>query len=177
MTDKTKMKNLQRILQLHKQGFKLKSIFSDIDGVLTDGGMYYTEEGDEIKQFSVYDGMGLKLMQREGVKVALITSEDRKLNKRRYKKLKLDGLIQGVWEKKKEAKKLCKEWGIKLSDCAFIGDEINDKELLESVGLAFCPANARDEIKNIPGIIVLESYGGEGVHREIYDMLYNYNLI
>lgn len=169
--------NIDLILKLRKQRFKIKALFSDIDGVLTSGGMFYTEKGDEFKRFCVYDGMGMKLLQKYGVKVALITSEDKVLNKNRAEKLKLDGIVQGIWHKKEAAESFCKEWGISLQETAFIGDEINDLELLRNVGMPFCPANANSSVKKIPNIYQLSSAGGEGVVREVHDLVKKYYFI
>ncbi len=144
---------------------KIKLFLSDIDGVLTDAGMYYTENGDEIKKFSTYDGMAFKLAKENGIKIGLITSENRELNKRRSEKLNMDFLFQGL-EKLPTVIKLCAELNISMDEVAYIGDDINCKPLLENVGLAACPNNALPEIKSIPGIIQLHKSGGEGAVRE-----------
>ncbi len=152
---------------LVKDYSNIKIVLSDIDGVLTDGGMYYTENGDEMKKFCVYDGMGFKLLQERGYKVGLITSEDRKLNERRAKKLKVDFIYQGNNRNKLDTiKELCEKEGVDMKDVAYIGDDINCFDLLSNVGLAACPANAMPGIKSIPGIIRLTRNGGEGVFRE-----------
>jgi N-acylneuraminate cytidylyltransferase len=147
----------------------IKLLLSDVDGVLTDAGMYYTEDGDELKKFNTYDGMGFQLLQKRGVKVGIITKEDRELNRRRAKKLGLDFHYHGVDNKLELVQKLCLELGIGLQEVAYIGDDVNDKELLEAVGLAACPANARNSIKAIPGIIRLSTAGGSGAVRELVE--------
>ena len=78
---------------------KIKIFLSDVDGVLTDGGMYYTENGDEFKKFSCYDGMGMKLLQKKGFKVGILTSEDRLINRNRAEKLSLDYDFHGIENK------------------------------------------------------------------------------
>ena len=154
---------------------KIKLLLTDVDGVLTDAGMYYSEAGDELKKFNTHDGMGLQLIRDKGIKTGIITSEDTKLVERRFKKLKLDYLYQGKREGGKLAsvKEICSKEGLKLSEVAYIGDDVNCFELLSNVGLAACPSNALDTIKNIPGIIQMKKKGGEGCVREFVEMIMN----
>lgn len=154
---------------------KIKLLLTDVDGVLTDAGMYYSETGDELKKFNTHDGMGLQLIRDKGIKTGIITSEDTKLVERRFNKLKLDYLYQGKREGGKLAsvKEICSKEGLKLSEVAYIGDDVNCFELLSNVGLAACPANALDTIKNIPGIIQMKKKGGEGCVREFVEMIMN----
>jgi N-acylneuraminate cytidylyltransferase len=149
----------------------IKLFMSDVDGVLTDAGMYYSENGDELKKFCTHDGMGIKLLKEKGVKVGIITTEDRQLNRNRANKLKLDYHFHGETNKLETIKKLCKELNISLSEVAYIGDDVNDFELLSAVGLAACPANSVEKIKNIPNIIHLTKKGGEGAVREFIEMI------
>ncbi|MDD4149897.1 MAG: N-acylneuraminate cytidylyltransferase [Bacteroidales bacterium] len=152
---------------------EIKLFLSDVDGVLTDAGMYYSEKGDELKKFCTYDGMGFKILQEKGIKVGIITGEDRELNRARARKLKLDFDFHGETNKLETVTKICSEAGISLSEVAYIGDDINDFELLSNVGLAACPANAVQKIKNIPDIIHLEKSGGEGAVREFAEIIMN----
>lgn len=147
---------------------KIKLFLTDIDGTLTDGGMYYTENGDELKKFNTRDGMGLQLLQKRGIKVGIVTSENTKMAERRAAKLKVDYLRQGKRDggKLAVAQEICDEMGITLQEVAYIGDDVNCKELLSSVGFAACPADAVDEVKKIPNIQVLTKKGGEGCVRE-----------
>jgi 2-dehydro-3-deoxyphosphooctonate aldolase (KDO 8-P synthase) len=152
---------------------KIKLLLTDVDGVLTDSGMYYSESGDELKKFNTHDGMGLQLIRQKGIKTGIITSEDTKLVERRFQKLKLDYLYQGKREGGKLAsvKEICEKEGITLHEVAYIGDDVNCFELLSSVGLAACPADAIEAIKNIPGIKLMKKKGGEGCVREFTEML------
>lgn len=154
---------------------KIKLLLTDVDGVLTDAGMYYSETGDELKKFNTHDGMGLQLIRAKGIKTGIITSEDTKLVERRFHKLKLDYLYQGKREGGKLAsvKEICEKEGIALSEVAYIGDDVNCFELLSSVGMAACPADALDAIKNIPGIVLMKKKGGEGCVREFVEMIMN----
>ncbi|AXT57342.1 acylneuraminate cytidylyltransferase [Aquimarina sp. AD1] len=150
---------------------KITLFISDIDGVLTDAGMYYSENGDELKKFNTHDGMAFQLIRESGVKTAIITSENTELVKRRADKLKVDYLYQGKRDggKLSAALEICEKEGVTIEDVAYIGDDINCFELLSAVGLAACPSNALRKIRNIPGIIKLSRKGGEGVVREFYE--------
>jgi len=154
---------------------KVKLLLTDVDGVLTDSGMYYSEAGDELKKFNTHDGMGLQLIREKGIKTGIVTSENTKLVERRFQKLKLDYLYQGKREGGKLAtvKELCAKEGITLDEVAYIGDDVNCFELLSSVGLAACPSDALDAIKNIPGIVQMKKKGGEGCVREFVEMILN----
>jgi len=149
---------------------KIKIFLSDVDGVLTDGGMYYTENGDEFKKFSCYDGMGMKLLQKNGFKVGILTSENRLINRNRAEKLSLDYDFHGIENKFKFIKDFCEKENVKMSEIAYIGDDINCFELLSNVGIAACPTNAINKIKSIPNIILLKSSGGNGAFREFAEL-------
>ena len=159
------------------QTSNIKLLLTDVDGVLTDSGMYYSESGDELKKFNTHDGMGLQFLSQKGIKSGIITSEDTKLVERRFQKLKLDYLYQGKREGGKLAavKEICEKEGITLEQVAYIGDDVNCLELLSSVGVAACPSDAMDAIKNIPGIIQMKKKGGEGCVREFVEMILNYH--
>ena len=148
----------------------IKLFLSDVDGVLTDAGMYYTEQGDEFKKFCTYDGMGFQLLQKTGVKVGILTTEDRELNRRRAKKLGLDFDFHGAKDKLQIVKDLCVKENITLAQVAYIGDDVNCFGLLSHVGIAACPNNSVDKIKAIPNIMQLKKNGGDGVVREFVEL-------
>ena len=150
---------------------EIKLFMTDVDGVLTDAGMYYSEKGDEAKKFNTYDGMGLKLLQEKGIRTGIITSENRNLNRKRAEKLKLDFDFHDQTDKLKTIKDLCGKLNIQLKNVAYIGDDINDFELLSNVGIAACPSNAREKIRSIPGIIHLKTEGGKGAVREFAELI------
>lgn len=151
----------------------IKLFLTDIDGTLTDGGMYYSENGDELKKFNTHDGMGMWLLRKKGIKVGIITSEDSQLNQRRADKLKVDFIKQGKRNggKLEVAKEICVELGISLQQVAYIGDDLNCIELLSAVGIAACPADACEKVKTIPNIYVMTKNGGEGCVREFIEYL------
>jgi len=159
------------VLKNEKRDFsKIKLFLSDVDGVLTDAGMYYTESGDEFKKFCTYDGMGFQILQKSGVKVGMLTTEDRELNRRRAKKLGLDFDFHGAKDKLQIVKDLCDKENITLNEVAYIGDDVNCFSLLSNVGIAACPNNAVAKIKTIPNIMQLERNGGDGVVREFVEL-------
>ena len=164
---------LMRKYVLKQKKVKIKLFVSDVDGTLTDAGMYYSENGDELKKFNTRDGKGFDLLRKAGIKTAIITSENTKIVENRAKKLKVDYLNQGLEHKDKlEAiKNICKKENISLNEVAFIGDDINDKEALESVGIAGCPADAVEDIKQIPNIRIMSKKGGEGAVREFIERI------
>lgn len=152
---------------------KIKLFLTDVDGVLTDGGMYYTESGDEFKKFNTRDGMGFELLRKAGIKTGIITSENTQIVTRRAAKIKADYLYQGKRDggKLAAAVEICEKEGIEISEVAYIGDDLNCIGLLEKVGLAACPADAVAEVKNILGIQVLSAKGGEGCVRELAELI------
>ena len=147
---------------------------SDVDGVLTDAGMYYTESGDEFKKFHTHDGMGFQLLREAGIKTGIVTSEITKIVERRAAKLKVDYLFQGkgFGVKLEIAKEICLKEGIQLDSLAYIGDDVNCIELLKAAGVSACPRNATQKVKAIEGIKQLRLAGGEGVVREFIEWLF-----
>ena len=113
---------------------EIKIFLTDCDGCLTDGGMYYSEKGDELKKFNTRDGMGFALLRERGVVTGIITSENVDLNRRRAEKLKLDILESGCKDKLTTIKRICDERGIGLANVCYIGDDINDIETIKAVG-------------------------------------------
>ncbi len=152
---------------------KVRLFISDVDGVLTDGSMYYSEKGDELKRFHTYDGMAFKILREAGIKTAVITSENTRIVENRAKKLKIDFVVQGSTHggKVEAARELCEKLNIPMEETVYVGDDINCYELLNEVGIAACPDNAVQKIKLIPGIIRLSRKGGEGAVRELVDSL------
>ncbi len=150
---------------------KIKLFLSDVDGVMTDSGMYYTENGDEFKKFNTHDGMAFNLLKAAGIKTGIITTENTKIVERRAAKLKVDYVYQGAGFKGKleAALDICAKENISINEVAYIGDDINCLDLLKAVGIAACPANATKHVKAITGIIHLVKNGGEGAIREFVD--------
>ena len=149
----------------------IKLFATDVDGTMTDGCMYYAENGLELKKFCFHDGMGFQLLREAGVKTAIITSENTPIVQKRADKLKVDYLSMGTWTKLEFVQNICKELNITLNEVAYIGDDINDIELLNAVKYKACPANAVNKVKQIENIKILNSKVGEGAVREFIETL------
>ncbi len=148
----------------------IKCVLTDSDGVLTDGGMYYSENGDELKKFNTKDGMGFKLLRESGIITGIITGEDIQLVKRRAEKLKVDEVFLGVHDKLKILNQICLKYNIKHEEIAYIGDDINDLEVLKVVGLG-CTVNDGMESVKAEAKIITNAKGGEGAFREVVETI------
>ena len=112
----------------------IKLFATDVDGTLTDGCMWYADNGLELKRFHFRDGHGFQLLREAGIKTAVLTSENTPIVQKRADKLKVDYLSMGNHDKLAYMKKLCADLGIDLAQVAYIGDDVNDMELLQTVG-------------------------------------------
>ncbi|MCD7824766.1 MAG: N-acylneuraminate cytidylyltransferase [Clostridiaceae bacterium] len=148
----------------------IKMFLTDCDGCLTDGGMYYSEHGDELKKFNTRDGMGFSLLRAKGIITGIVTSESVDLNRRRAEKLKLDVLEAGCKDKVAAVKRLCEQYGFNLENVAYVGDDINDMEVIKMVGYGCAPADAMPQVKEAADYVT-RAKGGEGVIREVVDCL------
>jgi len=126
---------------------EIKMFLTDCDGCLTDGGMYYSEKGDELKKFNTRDGMGFKMLKEKGIISGIVTSESVDLNIRRAEKLKLDELVSGCNDKLTAIEDLCKKYDIAIKNVCYVGDDINDLEAIKAVGYGCCPADAITEVQ------------------------------
>lgn len=149
---------------------RLKLIVTDIDGVWTDGGMYYDQLGNEWKKFHTYDSAGVLFAHKANIPVCIITGEETEIVARRAKKMKVDFLYQGVHNKLEVLKKLCNDLKCTLDNVAYIGDDLNDIECLTVCGITATPSSAPIYIRE-NAKIVLSKKGGEGVFREFVEYL------
>ena len=140
-------------------------VITDIDGVWTDGGMFYTAEGDVMKCFSVKDGWGVAMLHRYKIPIAIMTGENSMIVQRRAEKLKIDYCFLGVQNKVECARQLCSKLGVTLDEVAFIGDDINDLPLLRLVGFSASPVNTPDYIRKEVDYVT-STHGGYGAFRE-----------
>jgi 3-deoxy-D-manno-octulosonate 8-phosphate phosphatase (KDO 8-P phosphatase) len=149
---------------------QIRLFATDVDGVLTDAGMYYAESGDEWKKFNTRDGMGIKLLQKAGIITAIVTQERTKLVARRAEKLTIPELHQGVMDKLSLVREMAARYGLTLGQVAYIGDDINDLETLKAVGFSATPADGMPQIAAVVDYIC-QKKGGEGAVREIIEMI------
>lgn len=149
---------------------EIKIFLTDCDGCLTDGGMYYSEHGDELKKFNTRDGMGFVLLHKKRIVTGIVTSENVDLNRRRAQKLKLDVLEAGCRDKVAAVKVLCEKYNASLENVAYIGDDINDLDVIKIVGYGCCPADAMPQIREAAKYVT-KAKGGEGVIREVVERI------
>jgi YrbI family 3-deoxy-D-manno-octulosonate 8-phosphate phosphatase len=148
----------------------IRLVAMDVDGVLTDAGMYYTETGDELKKFNTRDGMGVALVREAGLKTAILTRERTSLVERRGAKMRIDHVFIGVTDKLTCMRELLEQLGLTLDQVAYIGDDVNDYELLCHVGLAVAVRDASRLPKSVAHLIT-EAKGGEGAVRELCEII------
>lgn len=156
--------------ELIKRIKNLKLVVSDCDGVLTDGGLYYTEDGMEMKRFHVLDGMGFLLLKENGIKTGLISGESNPLVKARANKLKIDYVYLGTKDKYGKLVDICNELGISILEAAYIGDDTFDVPAIEECGFGVVPGDALDYIKE-KARYVTQRGGGCGCFREMADLI------
>jgi YrbI family 3-deoxy-D-manno-octulosonate 8-phosphate phosphatase len=142
----------------------------DVDGVLTDAGMYYGPGGEVLKKFNTRDGMGLGRVREVGVAVAIISGEDSAIVHARAAKLKIDDVFSGVADKLSVVKDLAAQHGLKLNEVAYIGDDLNDLSAMECVGLPCAVADAAAPIKAVAHYVT-QQRGGDGAVREVCELI------
>lgn len=148
----------------------IKLVITDIDGVLTDGGLYYTSEGLTFKRFYVRDGMGVVLLRKAGIETAIISGDNADLIQTRANKLKIELTYLGIEDKSIALNEIKEKRKLKNDEIAFIGDDVNDLVLLPLVGFTAAPADAHKSILSKVDYIC-SSKGGYGAFRELVDML------
>lgn len=164
MKSKAQEKSISSLLQ------EIRLFATDVDGVLTDAGMYYSESGDEWKKFNTRDGMGIKLLQKAGLITAIVTQERTRLVARRAEKLAIPELHQGVMDKLSVIREMAARHGISLQQVAYIGDDVNDIEALQAVGFSAAPADGLPQVLKVVDY-VCQRKGGEGAVRELAEMI------
>ena len=147
-----------------------KLVLTDIDGVWTDGGMYYSEDGNEWKKFNTSDSAGVLFFRLLNIPVGIITGESTNIVKNRAEKLKIKILKMGVRNKFKVIEEIADEMNINLKDIAYIGDDINDIQVLKNIGFSATPINAPKYVSKYANI-VLTKKGGDGVFREFAEYI------
>ena len=149
---------------------KIKLIVLDVDGTLTDGGIYYDSQGNEMKRFDVKDGLGILVARKTGLELAIITGRASPMVERRVKELGIQHLLQGVQKKYPALLELAKSCGLSLAEIGYIGDDLNDLQCMEAVGFRACPADAVQAVKSVCDYVAVAS-GGHGAVREVLEYL------
>ena len=151
---------------------RVKLLALDVDGILTDGGLYYTETGEVCKKFNVKDGKGIKLLMQSGVEVAIISANDSNATLHRANKLGIVNCFTSVEDKLEVLETLCHKLNISLSQVAYMGDDLNDLPVLKAVGLPLTVADAIPENQTAAAYVTKLS-GGQGAVREVCNLLLN----
>lgn len=150
---------------------RLKLILTDCDGVLTDGGVYYSERGEELKRFDIRDGMGVERLRKlAGIETGIVTGEWSPSVSRRAEKLGIAECHLGAKDKAAVVRAILQRLDLVPEEVAYIGDDVNDLSAFERVGLAACPGDALDAVK-AAAHIVLERPGGHGAFREFAELV------
>ncbi|MFN4325676.1 MAG: KdsC family phosphatase [Azonexus sp.] len=149
---------------------RIKLIAFDIDGVMTDGGLHYSDDGHEFKTFNVQDGLGIVLLRRVGIEVAIITGRNSGVVSHRAADLGVAHVYQGVGDKREVAEKLLVKLGLTWPELAFMGDDLIDLPAMARCGLAIAPVNARPIVKERAHVLT-EAAGGQGAVREAIEFI------
>jgi 3-deoxy-D-manno-octulosonate 8-phosphate phosphatase (KDO 8-P phosphatase) len=157
-------------LAVVKAAQKIKLVLLDVDGVLTDGKLYYGNSGEELKAFDIQDGLGIKLLQRGGIKVGIITGRSSTLLKRRAEELAIEPLVQGREDKLTALNELLDTMDISLDEIAFMGDDLPDLAVIRRVGLGITPANGNTQLVS-QALWQTAKSGGNGAVREAAELI------
>ena len=156
--------------ELNSKSKRIKLVLTDVDGVLTDGGMYYTEKGDIMKKFHTRDGMGVTLLRKNNIPTVIVTKEKTTMVKKWSTKMKIKKLYDGINDKESIIDEICKKFDVSTKELAYIGDDINDVGILRKVGFSAVPNDAISETKKIADYIC-KTNGGHGAFREFADLI------
>ncbi len=149
---------------------KLKLVIFDVDGVFTNGSVYLSEDGTETMKFSRIDGRGIRLLRENGLKTAVITSEDTSIVENRMNKLKIDEIYTGIGDKITIYNELKQKFNLDDENICYSGDDTNDLDILKIVGLSCCPKNAQDLVKQNSKYIS-DYKGGKGFVRDVCNLI------
>lgn len=147
----------------------------DVDGVMTDGGLYYSADGVEMKRFHAHDGFGIVLARRNGLKLGIISGRSTPVVDARAAALKIEDVIQGTEDKVTAMRSMQLKYGFADEEFAFVGDELFDMPLLQTVGFSAAPRNARPEVKKVVDYVTTTS-GGDGAVREVVELILSARL-
>lgn len=156
--------------KIEERAKKIKLLAFDVDGVMTDGGLLFTEDGKEIKKYNAKDGQGIVNCIKAGLTVAIITARQNETVSYRFKNLKVQEIHQGIKNKIVELDKILEKYHLTYEEVSYMGDDLPDICILEQVGLATCPNDAVDEVKSKCNFISSKN-GGSGAVRELTDLV------
>ena len=160
--------------KLNQKCKKIKLVVTDVDGVLTDGGMYFSEKGELLKKFNTRDGMAIELLHKFSIKSIFLTGENSKIVKARASKVRVDECYVNIKRKEVMLSKICKKFNVKPDNVAYIGDDINDIKIMKLVGFSGCTSDSTKEAKSVSDFIC-KTKGGQGALREFVDLILSTN--
>jgi 3-deoxy-D-manno-octulosonate 8-phosphate phosphatase (KDO 8-P phosphatase) len=156
--------------ELASKARQIKLLICDVDGVLSDGKVYFSQQGDEIKNFNIKDGLGIKLLQKSGIQVAIITGRNSNVVARRAEELGIALVYQGHSDKRQAFREIVQSLNLKPEQIAHIGDDLPDLTIMKQSGLGICVADGHDFVKKHADLITYKK-GGDGAVREVADLL------
>ena len=149
---------------------KIRLVITDVDGVLTDGGRYYSKSGEKLKKFHVRDGMAVNLLLRNGIKTIILTKERSEIVKKWSKDMNVSKIFMGIREKESLLPKICGIFDLQKEEIAFIGDDVNDIELMKKVGFSVTP-NDGIKLAQQTAKYICKQEGGKCAFRELADLI------
>lgn len=156
--------------ELYARARRIRLVLTDCDGVLTDNGVYYSERGEEMKRFNIRDGMGVVRLREHGIATGIVTGETSPSVHTRAAKLKIEELHLGIQDKPARLREILERTGLTADEIAFIGDDTNDLEILDMVGLSACPGDATVFARNV-AMYHCRAFGGHGCFRELAELI------
>lgn len=159
-----------KLADLHARARRIRLVITDVDGVLTDGGVYYSAQGEEMKRFNIRDGMGVERLRHVGVETGIMTGEVSGSVVKRAEKLRITELHLGIKDKATRLAEVLASTNLKAEEIAFIGDDTNDVEVLQLVGLSACPGDATTFAAAVADY-KCQAFGGQGAFRELAELI------
>jgi len=157
-------------MTLHDRAHLVRLLVMDVDGVLTDGGLYYGPDGEVMKRFDVKDGHGLVMLRHLGIPAAILTARSSRIVETRMRELGVAHIVQGARDKEAGLQRILDATGLTADQVAYIGDDVNDLPVLKRVGLSACPSDARQEVRESVHY-VCRTPGGRGAVRELVEVI------
>lgn len=161
---------MDRVVTIEERAARIELVLSDCDGVLTDAGVYYSEEGEALKRFSIRDGMGVERLRNIGVDVGFVSGENTGPLIRRAEKLGISELHLGIKNKVEVVEAILETRGLMWNQLAFVGDDVNDVEVMRLAGLAGAPADATEFAREVAHFVT-PSPGGHGAFRDVAELI------
>jgi 3-deoxy-D-manno-octulosonate 8-phosphate phosphatase (KDO 8-P phosphatase) len=159
-----------KLAELQARARRIRLVLTDCDGVLTDGGVYYSERGEEMKRFNIRDGMGVVRLREYGIETGIMTGETSPSVRTRAAKLRIAELHLGIQDKPACLQAILARTGLMADEVAFIGDDTNDLEILDMVGLSACPGDATSFARAVAAYHC-QAFGGHGCFRELAELI------